>query len=447
MLLLYWIWMSWMFTAVPPSPGNPFSKLNLDCHKRLTNFLKVQNLDIQRGRLRFRVTPETPPYIQWCTILSTVKSIRWVVSDVKDLTATDDESTIADKLERCLADISKESIMEMYEAFGNDISKTHLPKNNESTVGLPIFKLSARRWDCSILDQDKISTLTLSHELRRVVAQRYDWLPHYRNLHGANADLELHATLHGTSCMIELVMLVPAARTNELPRPGCKRVEAWMLVQSGEIQDGDVVLDPLCGKATYLVEGATTLPFQKGGVRYIGVDQSLEQLENARENIEETSTNDCIELHHGDTRSLDFLENGSVNVILTCPPFGIQFGRGSDLEAFYGECLQEWTRVLATKGRLAVLIDVDNADTMIQAMQQVGCLQLKVRREPFRLGRLQATVLVATKLEEPLATAAVTHPATVLSWEGPKPLTRAGWSQLRAASLPSLSPYTQIRSP
>eukprot|EP00977_Amphora_coffeiformis_P027191 scaffold34595_cov160-Amphora_coffeaeformis.AAC.1 len=441
--------MSWMFTAVPPSPGNPFSKLNLDCHKRLTDSLKVQDLEIQKGRLRFCVTPETPPYIQWCTILSTVKSIRWVVTEVKGLTATDDEYAVADKLERYLAGISKESIMEIYEAFGNDIPKNRRSDKDESSA--PIFKLAARRWDDSMVDKDKISTLTLSHELRRVVAQRYDWLPHYRNLHGSNTDLELYATLHGTCCMLELVMLVPAVRTDDLPRPGCKRVEAWMLVQSGEIQGGDVVLDPLCGKATYLVEGATTLTSQEG-VRYIGVDQSMEQLEHARENIVETRTQNCIELHQGDTRHLDFLKDASVNVILTCPPFGIQFGRGSDLEKFYRECLKEWTRVLAAKGRLAVLIDVENADTMIQAAQDAGCLQLRVHREPFRLGRLQATVLVAIKLEEvdrdKLAVSATTttQPATVLPWEGPTPLTRAGWSRLRAASLPSLSPYTQTRS-
>ena len=96
----------------------------------------------------------------------------------------------------------------------------------------------------------------------------------------------------------------------------------------------------------------------------------------------------------------------------------------NNLAHFYQACLTEWMRVLVTGGRLAILIDVDNVATMMQAMQVTGSLRIQVHREPFRLGRLQATVIVAVICDDRMmmidsgsATMWV-EPSTVLPWEG-----------------------------
>ena len=429
-----------VFTAVPPS-SNPSSKLNHDLKQTLSDQLHVTLLDIQKGRFRFAPTAKTPSYSKWPTLLSTGKSIRYVVAELDNVKANDTVETIATKMEERLAGISKETILNVYESFGNVFDSNTKEMTGSPTDG-PTFNLGCRRWACSVIDKDALSTLQLSHELRRVVAQGYGWKPHYRAQHGKLADMEMQVILHGHCVLLELVLLVvpPTSVQGDLPKPGCKRVEAWMLVQSAGIEEDDVVLDPLCGKGTFLVEGATTITTgTTGRTKFIGVDQSLEQLADAQENIKETRTHDRIELHHGDARKLSFLDDSSVNVILTCPPFGKQFGQGTNLELFYGQCLTEWMRVLAMGGRVAILIDIGNAEAMIHAMKNTGVLQLQIHREPFRLGRLEATVLVATKTTS--SDNVSVEPATVLPWEGLAPATRATWTRLRAATLPNLVPY------
>ena len=142
-------------------------------------------------------------------------------------------------------------------------------------------------------------------------------------------------------------------------------------------------------------------------------------------------------LSQSDARRLDFLHNQSVNVIMTCPPFGRQFHHlTAPNDDYLDTYIQEWTRVVAFDGRMLTLIDVGNAQSWVDALQRYGW-QLQVRRIPFRLGRLQATVLVAVlSTKQPMND----PPSGTLSWEGPLPLTRAGWMRLRAASLSRLVP-------
>lgn len=446
-----------LFTAVPPS-SNPNAKLNIDLHKRLCDSLKVDLIDVEKiGRVRFSPTVDTPSYAEWPKVLTTAKSIRWIVLELNhndnddddhnfQLSPTETETMIADKVYSALLQkhVTKDNILQVFHAFGNNENDGD---DNEKTDGrrVPTFNLSCRRWDCSIIPKESLSTTTLSHQLRGVVAHTFDWEPYRRQVHESTrrggADLEFQFVLSGKGGFLELVLLVPTkfALHQDLPKPGCKRVEAWMLVETCDIQEGQVVLDPLCGKATFLVEAATTTAVMSCGTktRYIGVDKSADQLRDARENVQETGAT-RIELNQGDARKLDFLPNDSVDVILTCPPFGKQFGSEiMDLAVFYQECLHEWTRVC--KGRFVILIDTENAETMIQAIRDTGVLQLDVHREPFRLGRLSATVLVATRA---VSTIKANEPLTILPWEGSRPLTRAGWTRLRAATLPSLVPYS-----
>lgn len=140
-----------------------------------------------------------------------------------------------------------------------------------------------------------------------------------------------------------------------------------------------IVLDPLCGKATYLVEAATTWDFDANhnnadnntdvSISFVGIDASDAQLEDARRNVNavtddttptggETSRREgrcdtsgtsnsyspddgyflltkrtsydkksSIALCKGDSRDLSSIgfEDGSVTAIATCPPFGRQF--------------------------------------------------------------------------------------------------------------------------
>ena len=602
-----------VFTVVPPS-ANPSSKLNADLYQRLThggldadiiellpttttitttttttteehnNPPHEQNTSRRHrhrrhhhdcattgttvGRIRFRPntahrTTTAPPYTAWSSILSTVKSIRFIVTEFDNVTTTDDEVSLAEKFHASLmqptttpyddnynehggggggggennthdndekngprhqanaarsSSSCKDTIYEIYHAFGNqDLSNRHdLPQFTEGAIH---FVLSCRRWKCCVVPNNNkekgLSMTTLNHEFRRVVAQHYGWTPHRKRLvelpprpgsggrtttTESRPDLEFQVVLYEDKCFVELILLVPAnkAAMQELPRPGCKRVEAWMMVQTANIaafaatnsvDDSSssschdpapevVVLDPFCGKATFLVEAATTIdPHKNTHITYIGVDSSATQLEHARVNLHDTGTNHSIQLHQGEARQLDFLRNHSVDAIMTCPPFGRQFGHDiADRTSFYRDCLVEWARVLKPGRSLVVLIDTENAPRVLEAIHATKVLQLDVHREPFRLGRLQATVLVASrKTGSPVVVAAPIAPlassssttttrtatnnnfaaaavgmvavGTALPWEGDVPVTRATWTRMRAAAMPSLVPYTHHHHP
>ena len=193
-----------LFTAVPPS-ANPSSKLNRDLLQSLTGRLHVELHTIQKGRLCFSPTKQTQAYSKWpAAFASSVHSIRWVVTEITNLTASDNVASIAAKMEQQLASISKQDILQLYNSFGNVIM------DHEAITTPLVFDLSCRRWACSVMSKTSISTVQLSHELRRVVAQRYQWAPHYRNLHKGNIDLEFQVVLHDNACLLELLLSCPA---------------------------------------------------------------------------------------------------------------------------------------------------------------------------------------------------------------------------------------------
>jgi SAM-dependent methyltransferase len=254
-----------------------------------------------------------------------------------------------------------------------------------------------------------------------------------------------------------------------LPRPGFKRVEAWMLVQAAVASrhlDGDdggdrsnpakidhhatntrptLVLDPLCGKGTFLVEFVTTMRALDGNTnqtKFLGVDQSETQLQDALLNLDATGCTDQVSLKQGDARNLHWLEDDSVAVILTCPPFGRQFSRGSDLNVLYREWIDEWARVLDPHcGRMALLVDIDHEEDALAAIRGANRkLKVVVHREPFRLGRLQATVIVAQRFMR--NTRYRPSPQKRFAWESDAKESRAEWARLRAARLQQLVPYT-----
>jgi len=395
-------------------------------------------------------------------------------------------------------------------------------------------------------------------------------------LYGGGGDDDGNDNGNGNGMMrLEWTMLVPPkakkfSDMDYLPKPGCKRVEAWMLMRnlqdlvlrevskrktttttsSGEHKRSSssnnnsnngnevVVLDPLCGKATFLVEGATTWnledqqsPLTAGenasndhdkdndrvSISFVGIDASEAQLEDASRNVEAVAdalgtTNNgngtssksnskggtrrtcgsTISLYQGDSRNLSRLgfEDGSVTAIATCPPFGRQFfalendkavennSAGSTnnandtkkenvdndndnekaLATSYKEWLHEWTRVLdPNNGRIALLVDVDHQKEALAAIHATNSLRVTVLRDPFRLGRLRATVIVAdvdvnadasSSLE--VVTEGTIHtssaPLTRFPWEGTAKLARAEWTRLRTASLQELVPYTSSSS-
>jgi tRNA (guanine6-N2)-methyltransferase len=112
--------------------------------------------------------------------------------------------------------------------------------------------------------------------------------------------------------------------------------------------DTDVFLDPNCGAGTILLERAFYGPYQNllgGDIRQEALDATLENFGNKHK---------PCEFRTWDATSLP-LEDGSVNRVVTNPPWGRQVSTGQSVTGYYKQFLQETQRVLAPWGKAIIL--------------------------------------------------------------------------------------------
>lgn len=493
------------------------------------------------GQQRRRQPRRLPslPFDLWGGVLSPtgVKSVRLVVARVDGLTPEDNETTVMAKLmmarngqghgdgSYCLPDELPWS--SVYGAFGNAIDggggddggdPSSLSSSSSSSLPSHLC-VSVRRYSSCVIPACQAATRTLTALLRDELIRRYD-----DNDNGdkdsvahrtTTPDCEFTLLLMDDSAWLEWTVLSRPATwmtQQDLPRPGCKRVEAYMMVQSCNIPQvaaalvaememdmeaaveaaaqhqgtesagpgttpvpaADaapvvvVVMDPMCGRGTFLVEAATTVPEPVVGgviVRYIGVDLSHERLDDAALNAASArcngDNNHRITFRHGDCTNMAEWQqaDGSVHIIVTCPPFGRQYGRDDDIDAMYPQWVAEWARVLHPRhGRMVLLVDADHQHAALKAIAAAAAvafpsLRVTVHRDTFQLGRLQATVIVAEMMggekEDVVGRITTSCPANIpaplrrLPWEGHAKEAWAEWSRLRSAALEGLVPYTQ----
>jgi 23S rRNA G2445 N2-methylase RlmL len=113
-----------------------------------------------------------------------------------------------------------------------------------------------------------------------------------------------------------------------------------------EVWGGYKLLDPCCGAGTILIEGALMGAVASGG------DIEAEAVTAARANATLAGVN--IDLQTWDARALS-IPGASVSRIVTNLPWGRQIAVNEPLEIFYREVCAEMERVLAPRGRIAVL--------------------------------------------------------------------------------------------
>jgi len=407
---------SWKFTAIPPST-NPSSKLNLQLIDELANTLLVREIHVEDGRILFEPSIESPSFHSWSNAFdSGVRSIRVLANSYSNVTGTECEKEI---VRLALDNLHWARVLSIWQDFGNV-----LPHQDDIRV-----HVKCRKWHTSVCRD--LSSTELTNTLAKALSHETGWSSTSKR----NAHFEVQLLLYYTHIALELAVLNRPTWTNELPHPGMKRVESFCVAKSAEIKTGSVVLDPMCGRATFLVEAAIFWP--QGG-RFIGVDRSHDQLKDAKINLNSCNLDQAVELHHGDSRHLAMLENETVDTIICCPPFGRQFEQ--DTNDSFRDLLLEWSRVLkADDGKMVLLIDEENVNALTCAIQNANCSVFSIRHS-FRLGKLQATIVIAHKLK--VASMCLPN-RTRLSWENESPLLekdRALWSRIRTKALPALVP-------
>ncbi len=113
------------------------------------------------------------------------------------------------------------------------------------------------------------------------------------------------------------------------------------------------ILDPFCGSGNILLEAGGVLP----GYELHGCDYNPQAAAGAAENLraaglEGRSTVRCL-----DARELaGAYDAGSIDAIITDPPYGVRMGRNVNFHGLYIRFLEAAWTVLAPRGRLVILV-------------------------------------------------------------------------------------------
>ena len=258
------------YSAVLPSP-NPRAPVNNDARGRIRRLIGRIDKQELGGRVFFEPRDDAPPRKEWHRVLRGPLSVRIVAADLPSyatragvLPSVPDATNLADAI---LEHTDWSAALDAWAAFGN-VASAPLPahvrcKRHTTAVWAPAG---------------------ISPPLRRALALRLPeaLTPEPRR---ERAAVEIQVTLHEDGVLVELLAL-KQRMDRDLPCPGFRRLESYVVAQAARIQPGDVVLDPFCGKATFLAEAELCWP----GASVIGVDSDPAQLDAAAKNLGSDAT-------------------------------------------------------------------------------------------------------------------------------------------------------------
>ncbi|XP_075391594.1 U6 snRNA (guanine-N(2))-methyltransferase THUMPD2 isoform X2 [Tenrec ecaudatus] len=218
----------------------------------------------------------------------------------------------------------------------NDAQKAAVGPNQKGLT----FRVSCR---CS----GALGKTFTPQEVGRVIGialmKQFGWKADLRN-----PNLEIFMHLNDIYSVVGIpIFKVPLASRTYIRTAGLRSTIAWAMASLAEIKAGTVVLDPMCGLGTILLEAAKEWP----DVYYVGADVSDSQLLGARDNLQAAGLNDKIELLKVSVIELP-LPSESVDIIISDIPFGKKFKLGKDIKSI----LQEMERVLHVGGILVLLL-------------------------------------------------------------------------------------------
>ncbi|NXA81105.1 THUM2 protein, partial [Thryothorus ludovicianus] len=164
-------------------------------------------------------------------------------------------------------------------------------------------------------------------------------------------DLEIFVHLNDIHSVVGIPLFrLPLANREYIKTAGLRSTVAWAMASLAEISAGALVLDPMCGLGTILLEAAKEWP----EACYWGADISDSQLEGADGNITTAGLMDKIELLKASVKALP-LPSESFDSVISDIPFGKKFKTTNDAQLL-PDILQEMERVLRVGGTLVLLL-------------------------------------------------------------------------------------------
>jgi tRNA G10 N-methylase Trm11 len=156
-----------------------------------------------------------------------------------------------------------------------------------------------------------------------------------------------------------------------------------------DLSSKDVILDPMCGAATILVEAIKQFNCKAA----VGVDCDPLQLKLAQDNLSTSLAFRHVDLICGDSRSIIFKDQW-FDVVLCDVPFGRKFGEFKEIQRLLTSIVKSVDTVLKPGGRVGILISEKLRQTLIDLCPDCWTLH---NQHPLRLGTLPAAIVTWKK--------------------------------------------------
>ncbi|XP_043846313.1 THUMP domain-containing protein 2 [Dromiciops gliroides] len=229
------------------------------------------------------------------------------------------------------------------ENFQEEKSENDGHKEVEHHQGKFTFRVSCR---CSGTIAKTFTTEEVGRVIGIALIKQFGWKTDLRN-----PSLEIFIHLNDIYSVVGIpIFRLPLASRAYIKAAGLRSTIAWTMASLAEINAGAVVLDPMCGLGTILLEAAKEWP----NAYYFGADISDSQLLGACDNLKSAGLMDRIELLKVSVTELPLLSE-SVDVIISDVPFGKKFKLRKDIKSI----LHEMERVLCVGGTIVLLLSED----------------------------------------------------------------------------------------
>ncbi|XP_076850685.1 U6 snRNA (guanine-N(2))-methyltransferase THUMPD2 isoform X2 [Brachyhypopomus gauderio] len=209
---------------------------------------------------------------------------------------------------------------------------THEESGGLTTQVVPTFRVSCR---CSGAVTRCYNSQNLSRIIGVAITRELGWKADLRE-----PTLEVNVYLSDDHSVIGIpIIRRPLASRSYMKHTGLRSTVAWAMTSLCPVKEASVILDPMCGVGTILLEAAQECP----DCVFIGMDTEEGQLQKAAENVDAAGQKGRILLVQSSCMAIP-LPTASVDVVLCDVPFGRKFSCSMDMPTALPQILAEMER-------------------------------------------------------------------------------------------------------
>ncbi|XP_053365247.1 THUMP domain-containing protein 2 isoform X4 [Clarias gariepinus] len=219
-------------------------------------------------------------------------------------------------------------------------------EEEEESVKHPSFRVSCR---CSGAIARSYNSQNLNRIIGMAINRQLGWKADLRA-----PTIEVNVYLSDDHSVVGIPLLrQPLASRTYLKHTGLRSTVAWAMASLCNLQETSVVLDPMCGVGTILLEAVQECP---NGV-FIGMDSEEAQIHKAVENVQTAGQEERVLIIQSSCMALP-LPSASVDAVVCDIPFGRKFSCGVAMTTALPRILAEMERVLHQGGNLVLLLSL-----------------------------------------------------------------------------------------